>query len=238
MQRANGRADAAAAAAATVAPLVQLKRAAEKAKKLARVARAVELYERAVAAAELALPRDSLVIAALLNELRMTQHDAQGTASSFAAAGSMETSQRLLHLLYARWRTGTLFAPTAEEAAYLVEDEYPCVPAQMCGAYFYIVAAADVTELPGLSFAVHAPEAEARLHAVCGALRAALETDARGMLERNPRTGQAWSALSTAARPSKVVLFVKWATPPCNRCSVGRGWPTFQHACDLRPVAC
>jgi hypothetical protein len=54
MERAHGGANATpTAAAATVAPLLKLKRAAEKAEKLARLSRAVELYERAIAAAEL-----------------------------------------------------------------------------------------------------------------------------------------------------------------------------------------
>jgi hypothetical protein len=74
MHRAHhgGGTDAAAAAAvaATVAPLLQPRRAAQKANKLARPARAVELYERALAAAaELAQPRNSLIIAALLGAL-------------------------------------------------------------------------------------------------------------------------------------------------------------------------
>jgi hypothetical protein len=59
MQHAHGqeRAAAPAAPAATVATLLQLKRAAKKAFTLSRFARAVELYERALAAAELALRR-------------------------------------------------------------------------------------------------------------------------------------------------------------------------------------
>ncbi len=52
----GGEAAAAVAAAATVAPLLKLKRAAEKTENLSRYARAVELYERALAAAELAQP--------------------------------------------------------------------------------------------------------------------------------------------------------------------------------------
>jgi hydroxymethylpyrimidine/phosphomethylpyrimidine kinase len=52
MQHAHGHADAAAAAAAAaLAPLLQLRRAAKKAEELARFSRAVELYERALAAA-------------------------------------------------------------------------------------------------------------------------------------------------------------------------------------------
>jgi hypothetical protein len=186
------------AAAATVAPLLQLKRAAQKSLSLARYARAVELFERALAAAELAQPRDSLVIAALLDELHIAHCNAvEANPNSPAAAEGMELGLRLLCLLHARWQAGTLFAPTAEETAYLVEDDYPLLPAQICGAFFYIDVAQQVMHLPCTR-----AEAEARVRGVCGALRAALETDARGMLERNPRTGQAWSASAASSSPS------------------------------------
>jgi hypothetical protein len=205
MQRAHGSDDAAAtaAAAATVAPLLQLKRAANKAEKLARFARAVELYTRAVAAAELALLCNSLVVAALLHELSATHilgSDAHPGSSTDAE--SAEFSQRsLVLLLHERWQAGTLFSPTAEEVAYLAEDEYPGLPAQMCGAYFYIHVAgltAQLLQKNNLAPSTTA-EAEARVHAVYGALRTALEADARGMLERHPRTGQAWPASSGSA---------------------------------------
>jgi hypothetical protein len=222
MQRARGSADAAAAAAAAakVAPLLQLKRAAKKADKLARFSRAVELCERALAAAELALPRDSLIIAALRNnELSAKQNRAaQAIPSSSAAAVRMALIPRMLHQLHARWQAGTLFSPTAEEVAYLAEDEYPYVPAQMCGAYFYIATAMEVVhdEVVGGLLPCTPAEAEARLQVRYGALRTALETDARGMLERNPRTGQAWSASSTASdevktKMSSSVFFLKTA---------------------------
>jgi hypothetical protein len=194
MQRSRGSADAvaAAAAAATVAPLLTLKRAAQKAHTLARLSRAMELYERALAAAELvALPHDSLVIASLLEELRMTHVIASDAhASSPAAAVRMALTLRLLHLLHARWQAGTLFSPTAEEMAYLLEDEYPKLPAQMCGAFFYIGVANIVVQLQRFQTSCTPAEAGARAREIYGALRAALETDARGMmLEREPRTG-------------------------------------------------
>jgi hypothetical protein len=203
MERAHGDADAA-ATAATVAPLLQLRRAAQKADALARYARTLELYKRALAAAELAQPRISLVIASLLDALVET-HIRASTANpiSSAAAEQVEFTQRLLRLLHARWQAGTFFAPTAEETAYLVEDEFPFLPAQMCGAYFYINAAAYVVQLH-LQHQRRLPtntpaEAQPRLHAVYGALRAALEIDARGILDRHPRTGQAWPASSVAS---------------------------------------
>jgi hypothetical protein len=200
MQRAHGGAGDAAAAATVVAPLLQLRRAAQKAEKLARFARAVELYERALAAAELALPRDSLVNAALLDNqlVAMNYIEPQATATSPAAAARMEVKLRSLSLLHARWQAGTLFSPTADEAAYFV-DEYPHLPAQVCGAFFYIIAATNVARIHRFLPPRTPAEAEARLHAVYGALGVALETDARGMLERDPRTGQAWPAFSLPA---------------------------------------
>jgi hypothetical protein len=189
------------AAAATVAPLLQLKRAAQKSLSLARYARAVELFERALAAAELAQPRDSLVIA-LLDKLDIAHCNAvEANPNSLATAERVELGLRSFLLLHARWQAGTLFAPTAEETAYLAEEEYPYLPAQMCGAFFYVPVAelmADMQVFPPRTPA----EAEARVRGVCGALRAALETDARGMLERNPRTGQAWSASAASSSPS------------------------------------
>jgi hypothetical protein len=195
MQRAHEGADAAAAAAATVAPLLQLKRAAQKAENLARFARAVELIERALAAAELAQPRDSLIIAALLSDLFIA-HFRASQASNPAVAATMGAMLRSFHLLHLRWQAGTLFTPTAEEVAYLVEDEDPFLPAQMCGAFFYIRIAESWMKMLFRRVPCTPVEAEAHLRAVYGALRAALETDARGMLEGNPRAGQACPASS------------------------------------------
>jgi hypothetical protein len=231
MQRAHGGADA---AAATVAPLLQLRRAAQKVVQFARYARAVELYERALAAAELALPRDSLVIASLLSELDGTHVGAsQANPASRETAESVALRQRSLHLLHARWQAGTLFAPTAEETAYLVEDEHPFLPAQMCGAYFYITVTHYVAEnlpprTPG--------EAEARLHAVYGALRAALEMDARGMLERHPRTHGA-SVVSIVSGGGFYGGFSSQSggARPCDTCAVRRGWHVAPHARHVRP---
>jgi hypothetical protein len=87
MQRAVESSADAAATAATVAPLLQLKRAAQKADDLARYARAVELYERALAAAELSQPRDSLIIASLLDALVET-HIRASTANPISSAAA------------------------------------------------------------------------------------------------------------------------------------------------------
>ncbi len=73
------------------------------------------------------------------------------------------------------------------------------MPAQMCGAFFYIRAALEEVVHPQRLLAPCTPaEAGASLQALYGALRTALEMDARGMLERNPRTGQAWPASGSA----------------------------------------
>ncbi len=263
MQRAHGRSlaaeagasahEAAAAAAraeadaavATVAPLLQLKRAAHNADRLARYARALELYERALAAAEVALPRDSLVIAALLDELHMTHHDKNvqafedHTCDLNAIAAETVALVRSFHRLHARWQAGTLFSPTAEEVAYFVEDEFPRVPAQLCGAFLYLHVAQvwvqqphDFPPCPTLA------EAEARLHAIHGALHAALETDARGMLERDPRTGQAWPASSSAASPADGFPHENGGARPCDGNAVRRGRPAAPPACHVRSDGC
>jgi hypothetical protein len=55
------------------------------------------------------------------------------------------------------------------------------------------------------NFCPHTPpsQAKARLQGLYGALRTVLDLDARGMLERDPRTGQAWPASSfTTASPA------------------------------------
>jgi hypothetical protein len=209
MQRARESADAAtaAAAAATVAPLLQLKRAANKANTLARFARAQELFERALAAAELALPRDSLVIAALLDSLIITHSHVAEDATGPTTHKRMAVKLRLLDLLHTRWQAGTLFSPTEEETAYLLEDEYPDMPAQMCGAFFYVMTAGSVLEKQHLSPCISFAEAEERLHATYGALRAVLEMDARGMLERDPRTG----GLTWPAPSSTLIFCLEWA---------------------------
>jgi hypothetical protein len=210
MQHAHGcgaDAAAAAAAAATVAPLLQLKRAAEKAQELARFSRALELRERALAAAALALPRDSLIISALLSEQYKTHFHASGADFDSPASVEMVELRRSLPLLHARWQAGTLFLPTAEDVAFLMADEWPGLPAQMCGAFFYICAAALVAKQRCLAPRTPA-DISVRARELYGALRAALETDARGMLERDLRTGQAWSALTTA-HASVVVSAIK-----------------------------
>jgi hypothetical protein len=181
----------AAAAADTVAPLLRLRRSAEQAFELARFTRAQELAERALAAAEATLPGDSLVGAHLLQfviQLRTTLADdvaaAAQTPAGYTVAlkaawardeQALPLSQRCLALLNARWRAGTLLSLSPEEAAFFADLQMPNP-----GAVAYIVGASHAACCwPALRTPA---EEEARVRGVHGALRAALELEARGGL--------------------------------------------------------
>jgi hypothetical protein len=123
----------------------------------------------------------------------------QATASvpEAAATPSAVEKLRLLHILqHVRWQAGTLFfLPTAEETVYLPDDEWmPGLPAQLCGAFIYLRIAGDVALLAPLLLPRTPAEAEARLHGFYGALRTALELDARGVIKHDARsrTATAW----------------------------------------------
>jgi hypothetical protein len=188
----GGEAAAAAAVAEKVAPLLQLKRAAEHASDLGRLARAIELYERAVAAAEETLPRDSLITAACLDEAKRmrieqalaTVHCGNNpmTCDVLKAAWSFDEriqvlSQRCLSLCHDRFRAGTLFTPTPEEVAYFAGDT---MPTALQGAVMFWQCATDAAIFRPSTHAC--AESETHLHAIYGALRAALEVVSCGML--------------------------------------------------------
>jgi hypothetical protein len=183
----------AAAAADTVAPLLRLERAIKQAFELARFARVQELCGRALAAAEATLPGDSLVFAYLLqlvchNRTTLTEDvvaaaQTPGFADALKAAWARDEqallqSQRCLALLHARWRASSLISlNTPEEAAFFGEHglQRPCP-----GVDVYIQCASDaVFSWPTLRTPA---EEEARVRGVHGALRAALELEARGCL--------------------------------------------------------
>jgi hypothetical protein len=190
---------------AAIEPLLKLKHAALKAANLSRLERARELYERALAAADAALPRDSLAVASsllkdcLISRLRVasaiTAHAPPGSADELAGgmlvasawhtdAQLLRLSQRSLALLHSRWRAGSLFTLTPEEALFLADEEGGQTAWAAAGALLYIECAADAASLwPAL----HAPaDQELRLHGVRGARQAALEVDARGLLVVGP----------------------------------------------------
>jgi hypothetical protein len=163
----------------------QLMHAATDAVHRLRPARGLELFERALAAAQaLPLPRDSLVIAFCVSRLV----GARTTLSSDAMAAATEPSQfkvalemvwrddaralllaqRCLALYHARWRAGTLFTLTPVELAFFGHTS----PVQICAEDYIAVAADAVSDWPPLRTPA---DEEARTHGVHGALRAALE---------------------------------------------------------------
>jgi hypothetical protein len=197
-ERRSGGADAAAraeaaAAAELVAPLRQLMYAAMDALHRLRPARGLELFERALAAAEaLPLPQDSLVVAFCVSRLVR----ARTTLSSDAMAAAAEPSQfkealevvwrgdaralllaqRCLALYHARWRAGTLFTLTPQELAFFLGHTSPV---QTCAEEYISVAADAVSDWPPLRTPA---DEEARTLGVHGALRVALEMAARDAL--------------------------------------------------------
>jgi hypothetical protein len=188
-----------AAAAALVAPLLKLRRAGDVALQRGRFVRVIELRERELAAAQASLPRDSFIIACLMDSVvgsRTTLHMAgddalsrpEAAQAAFLAAWrddarALPLSRDALAIYHARWRAGTLLAPREEERAYFA---HAATPAELIGGEIYKNAAAAALDLwPPLR--AHSPEDDARLHAVHGALQAVLTLRAGGHLERWPR---------------------------------------------------
>jgi hypothetical protein len=195
---------AAAAGSAALAAVLQLLDAATHASERGRLARAIELYERAVAAVEEEEEeetlRGSLVLPVLQCKLAgMYIKDAvarctDSTPPATAAAAmrldahtlfcdspgrpTLSLSQRCLALFHARWRAGSLLAPTPQEVAFFGGG---AVQAQLNTIFFYISCAnlAVAGDWPR-NLRSRAEEA-AHVHGVHGALRMALEADAQGI---------------------------------------------------------
>jgi hypothetical protein len=197
--------------------------------KLGRIARAVELYERALAAADAdpALPRDSLLVATVLQVLVVARVKSathalmpEGAALTdnpalFAAhtaawrtePRALALSQRLLALMLARCDAGALFAPltpierrasgTEEEHTQQLRETPGGLPLQRAQCLF--LAAADaVVGWPQLSN----PVAEAaRVCGVAAALRAALTLYQHGYVEEGRRV----RGLTLTAKTATVV---------------------------------
>jgi hypothetical protein len=183
------------AAEAPVAPLVQLVCAAMEATARVRHGRALELLAQALAAAEVTLPQDSLIIASLCKSLvqaRTMQFSAacgaaQVTGPQFAqrygemwrTEALLSRSQRCFKVLYLRWRAGTLFMPTPEELAFLSATPTAAYAPETASAHAYISCTSDaVSKLWPLPRTAAAREL--LVQGVYGALRTALELDARG----------------------------------------------------------
>jgi hypothetical protein len=219
MHRATDDAGAADAAAEAVAPLMKLVHAAHDAESRGRRARCAELRERALAAAEASLPRDSLITARLL-QVSITRkraashagHAAHNVTLHLGSAG--DTMQQLddevlvltrkgLFLCDARFRAGTLFTPTPEERAFF-DGEPGDVPAPPLlagpGAYFSfaVVHLEAVVQMPRLMSRMTSAVHLAFLRAVHGALQAAQHVHAHGWLKCCPATGRPWAETSSA----------------------------------------
>jgi hypothetical protein len=199
------------AAADTVVRLQQLEHAGHQAADVGSTARALELYERAVAAAEASLPSDSLIIAALLHNAvssrsvmsadvaaaRRTPHLDEAVLRGLWRSDErlLTASRKILMLCYARWRAGTLFMPTPEERAFCAGKP---ISAQVLVMPLYFVQAKEALQFWPTSRTD--AEEEERLRAVHGALCAALEMNARGYFVRRPDTGRPWADTTSGSQ--------------------------------------
>jgi hypothetical protein len=100
-------------------------------------------------------------------------------------------AQRCLALYDMRWRAGTLFTLTLAERVYFADRD---VPRQSPAESFLFCAKDAVVFWPPLRTPA---EEEARLRGVCGALRAALEMDARDDLQVRECAASALNGIST-----------------------------------------
>ncbi len=210
-------------------------KAATVARNLGRVARSVELYERALAAADAdaTLPRDSLLVAMTLECLVYArvnaadvhvpdgaatddaeQRDTALTAAWRAEPRAMALSQRLLALLLARFDAGTLFAPLTpleRSTCDVFDDTYKdapswSLPSQRADRLFSVAGTAVLYWPP-----LNEPAAEeARVRGVAAAARAVLALHTRGVMMHEGRrmNGASLLAHHTAAMVTGVLLKV------------------------------
>jgi hypothetical protein len=181
--------------------------------RLLRPERALKLRQRALEAADATLlpHTHSLIHAALLSGIAAghvfstealahlgTQRYAELQLAAWRnSAAALAAARRGLALSHARWAAGTLFEPTREERAYFKDEE---MPVALWGAFTYIATAQDAAFWWPTPLRETAAEA-ARVAAVAGALRAALDLDRRGLLERDPRTGRPWPPATRTLLP-------------------------------------
>ena len=170
---------------AELAALNKLAAAARSSHVIGRHSRGAELFERALAAAEAALPADSMFITSLLGEhtmeLVLASHERAMTGRAptpedFALAWrqvplAVSQSQRMLERLCARWRAGSLLSLTQQERSFCGALQ---AKQAKVGADLFIAAASDaLVWWPPLRTA---EEDAARLHAVHEALVCVLDT--------------------------------------------------------------
>jgi hypothetical protein len=177
-----------AAGRAAVTEMYDLRKKADQACERGRYARAEELFQRALAVAEAAVPPDSLLIVRAMLQLQGTllHADTAGwTARQNAIhllnawqndASLLPMARRCLRMLDARWRAGTLFQPTPAEVFYcdVIKAD---LPSRTCGGMLLMRVARTAfyywppLRTPG--------EEEERLRGLHSALQAAVELDAR-----------------------------------------------------------
>jgi hypothetical protein len=199
---------------------------------LGRIARTVELYERALAAADAdaTVPHDSALVAVALHllyyarvrdvELRtvgvVAADDDEGRGAARMAAWraeprSLALAQRALALLLARVTAGTLFAPltplerrTCEHPTQLLRHGQGELPRQRAEHLFCVACDAAVWWPP-----LSDPAAEeARLRGVAGAARAVLTMHAHGMMRDGRHTRGVLLSAPTALLTVKLLARV------------------------------
>jgi hypothetical protein len=198
----------------------QLVQTADDALERLRYARALELRERALARADEALPPTSLLVAWLLHDVcyARTAHCKEVLAATGTSQHAVEyvqawrtdehillpLAQRCLAIMLARWRAGTLLVLEPHERTFFVGTG-AC--AQLVIAGQYTSCAVDAVRVWPLTLPTAAEE-DARAHAVYGALRTALELDARGFLPSGGLTEaeEATTLGADVARTARILL--------------------------------
>jgi hypothetical protein len=186
------------AAAEVVPALLRLRSKAEKTRSLERNVHALELYERALAAAEASLPPDSLVLVFFLEataearvravdgvttEMLAEEYNRLHLAAWRNNEQALAMTDRCMALLLGRWRAGSLFTHTPDEAAFLSSRR---AQAPLVGAELLISCACNALMYgPPL----RAPAADdAFVQGLHGSLLALLELNARGVMANYPPT--------------------------------------------------
>jgi hypothetical protein len=205
----------AAAAAELVPELLRLKSKAVKAMSLERNARVLELYERALAAAEASLPPASLVLAFFLVETadarvraadgvtramltRPEDYNRLHTDAWRKEEQALAMMDRCMALLLGRWRAGSLFTHAPEEAAFFSTESL--VSAEL------LISCANNALCYGPP--LRGPAAvDALMQGLHGSLLALLELNARGVMANYPP--------STSGQKMHILLKNVFNNPAC-----------------------
>jgi hypothetical protein len=139
-------------------------------------------------------------------------------------------SRKALMLCDARFRAGTLFTPTPEERAFFSRGD---TPLQLDGPLSYLTCAFDALWRWPQTTPPLTPEAdETRLRAVHGALRAALEMDARGFLNCSAATMRMLEGVPMYAVSAVSCLLQPLLTGMVDA-SGAKPWHRLRAVCDI-----